>query len=399
MANMKNGLLKNLSPQDRYNSKFSFYSYFITAVFMVIIGIVIPFLRDEYGLNYSESGLLISAQTFGVMLGCLCGQIFVALIGRVKANMLFRILLAAGITAIAFCGNYVFLIFCFLLAGFSRGCITNYHTDLTVHIRGGNKNVYYVQQIFVGTGMLVMPFISNFIVYNFGPYTWHAQVVALAAMFGIAAFLARRLNFTENKSSENKGVKSLGFFREPLFWIITILLFFYQGAEACTMNWMPTFFIDSNVIDSDFSVMLTALMWVALLTGRIIMLKTADKVPDGLSLAAICLIGAVSGFIMVSQHTAVGMIAGMMGVGFGISGVYGLCVFMLNDICSRYTLAITAFLAIANLGGSVFPFIIGVVSDAQGNRTAMYVIPAVITVMFIMAVINIFYRKRLEKAA
>ena len=67
---------QRLSGRDRYMVGNLFFLFLIQGIFVLLIGSVLPMMKEEYGLSYQVSGLMISAHSIGNMAaGLLAGLI------------------------------------------------------------------------------------------------------------------------------------------------------------------------------------------------------------------------------------------------------------------------------------------------------------------------------------
>ena len=67
---------QRLSGRDRYMVGNLFFLFLIQGIFVLLIGSVLPMMKEEYGLSYQVGGLMISAHSIGNMAaGLLAGLI------------------------------------------------------------------------------------------------------------------------------------------------------------------------------------------------------------------------------------------------------------------------------------------------------------------------------------
>lgn len=65
---------RSLSKNNRYIVGNLFFMYIVQGIFTIMIGAILPMIKEEYGLNYQVGGMLISAHSIGnVAVGLLAG--------------------------------------------------------------------------------------------------------------------------------------------------------------------------------------------------------------------------------------------------------------------------------------------------------------------------------------
>ena len=142
------------------------------------------------------------------------------------------------------------------------------------------------------------------------------------------------------KWRRNRGVKSgFGFFKEPLFYICILTLFFYLCAEQGVIGWMITYFKDTKLLPESLSQITASVLWVMILAGRLLAawLSTRYKKEN---LLVIMGIGLVAFFVLLLfGRTTPLIILGIMGFGFSMAGIYPTTVSFTGLIIEKYPMA------------------------------------------------------------
>ena len=89
------------------------------------------------------------------------------------------------------------------------------------------------------------------------------------------------------------------------------------------------------------------------------------------------------------------MLAGTIGLGLSLSGMYGTTVANAGDVFGRYPLAMGIFVTLSGIGSIVTPSVIGVtpsvigtVAESTGIRTGMRILLAPAAVLLVVAILN-----------
>ena len=175
-----------------------------------------------------------------------------------------------------------------------------------------------------------------------------------------------------------------GFLRERLFWLTTVIMLCYLSVEASVMGWLVTYFIDSGAASESSAQMLTALLWIVILLGRSACVMIANKVtpPQFLVVASIG-IAAFLIVVLVSPGFAP-LLAGTIGLGLCMAGMYGTAVSNATGVFKQYPMAMSVFVTITGIGSVIAPSVIGAVAGQLGMRAGLSVLllPAALLIAF-----------------
>ena len=195
----------------------------------------------------------------------------------------------------------------------------------------------------------------------------------------------------ENSSSD------FSFFKEPLFYLCTLTLFFYLCAEQGVIGWMITYFKDTGMLPESLSQVTASLLWVMILVGRLLTAWLSTKIEKEW-LLLIMSIGMVGFFLMLLFSSATPLILlGIMGFGFSMAGLYPTTVSFAGSIIQKYTLAWSFILTIASLGAIIMPSIIGKIAETAGIYYGMQSIITVVIIDFLCVVVLVWYIRKLRQ--
>ena len=101
----------------------------------MILGSLLPLISNEYGLNNTVSGGLISAHQSGNLIAGFIAGILPVYLGRKKAILFLCSFVVVGFLIMILTGNPVLLILGFLFTGLSRGSISNFNNSSKSRIK------------------------------------------------------------------------------------------------------------------------------------------------------------------------------------------------------------------------------------------------------------------------
>lgn len=387
--------LSKLNKNDRYMIFNMFFSFAIMGIYVIMIGSILPMMRDEYGLSYEVSGSIVSIHNIGNMVaGLFAGAIAMALSIK-TAYILFTAVAAIGFILTLVTRNPVFLLFAFLLTGCGRGVCNNYNNLAVSTIGEGKSAPNNMLHSCFSIGALLAPFIV-LLCTGKSESGWKFVVIFVIVLIIISFILSFRMDMSriEYKKGDQTANKSFAFLKDKRFALPSLCMFLYQCVEAALMGWLVSYFVEGGYISEDFSQVLNSILWAAILAGRLICVAIANKIHSP-SLVRTLSIGMLifTVVLLFTNSFALALIA-TVGIGLSASGMFGTIMACAGDIFPEYAFSMSAFIAIAGIGASFWPYVIGLIAGAAGMKAGMcsILIPGILLV--IVSIINERYFKR-----
>ncbi len=113
-------------------------------------------------------------------------------------------------------------------------------------------------------------------------------------------------------------------FRSPGAVMFALLLFFQFGNEWSIAGWLPLFLIRRVGLSPSTALLLLALYWLFLLSGRLIAVAILPRVRHGRLLLGSGLAAVFGCFLLFSTNNAFGAASGALFVGAGYASIYPL---------------------------------------------------------------------------
>ena len=107
-----------------------------------------------------------------------------------------------------------------------------------------------------------------------------------------------------------------GFFREPLFYLTILILFFYLCAEQGVIGWLVTYFKDTGLLDPSLAQLMASIQWIMILAGRLTTAWVSTKVGKEKILPVMGLGLVVFYLLLVNSHSTGLIVLGIMGFPF-----------------------------------------------------------------------------------
>ncbi len=383
-----NSFWKTLTSHDRYMIGNLFFLYLIQGIFVILIGCILPMMREDYGLDYQVGGLMISAHSVGNTVAGLCASILPLIFGLKRSLLLLNIFPFAGLALTLVTGNPVLLIVAMLINGLGRGAISNYNNQAVSALSGGSSVPLNALHGFFAIGAVSAPFLA-LLCSRIGTSGWRyavGVVIALGAVSMVTSAFMKMDSVSYSGSAAQK--RSIGFFRERPYVYSMVLMFFYLCVEASVMGWMVSYYIDTGVVEENSAQLLTSLLWVTILIGRFVCSALGSRMTSVQMIRVLST--GIAGFLLLLliSHSLPLMLIGTVGLGLSMSGMYGTTVANAGDVFGRYPLAMGVFILIPGLGSVIMPAMIGAIAERASMHLGMSVLLAPAAVLFVLALRN-----------
>ena len=388
-----------LDKHKQYILKCCFFVFAVNGLYGMILGSLLPLISDEYALNNTISGALISAHQTGNLIAGFIAGVLPLYLGRKKAIMFLCSFVIVGFLTMILTGNPVLLILGFLFTGLSRGSISNFNNTVVNEVSNSSSAALNFLHSIFAVGALAAPFLVILCTYIAGDIGWKiaAGVIIILAMICIFLFSKMKIDNTAKKKETVK--ISYAFLKNRYFWISAGILFFYLCAEATINGWLVKYFIDSHIMTIAYAQMLASLLWVVILAGRLTCAFLGDKVSKKTMLLTTGLGTAAFYILLLSTQNLTIITISIMGLGFSMAGIYPTTVSTIGDTIKSYPMAMGVLLMLGGIGAIIMPIITGALSDAFGIFAGMSAIIFAIALMVLCVFLNIINKKDTTKTA
>lgn len=365
----------------------TFYTFFVNGLMALMIGSVMPFVIEEYGINYGIAGIFLSLHSMGNLFASFIAGYSIYKFGRKRS-----IVFLSSFIAISYFGiitlDYLPLLFVmFFLTGLGRGSISNVNNAIINDIAVGKSSLLNLLHTCFAVGAFLTPILASFI--TGAGFDWKI-VVAIGIGFSITmvfTYLFMDMDKIEVKKSSNEKSKSNVFYKNIDFYLASLLLFFYLGAENSVNGWLVTYFKDMGIMSTAFAQRLLSTLWVVIIFGRLSTAYLSNKFKNQ-TLILINSTGAAIFFILLLTSKDVWVITGaIVGFGFFLAGIYPTTISSTGKIIKGSSAAMATILAVAGVGGIIMPYMTGVIAEKIGIAGGMSVIIINIVLMLVLAII------------
>ncbi len=366
-------------------------TFIINGALALSIGALIPYVRAGYGFDYAFQGVLVSLHSVGNLISSFLAGLLPLWLGKRKSMMFFSTFFALSFLIISLSGNHILLAAAFLMTGLARGAVSNFNNTVINSIAPGKAWALNTLHAMFSMGAFISPLLVLLCTRS-SAENWRLMCYIMIGCGMVELFIYGTMPIPENypkrqKSNESKST-GYGFFSDKQFWICTLTLFFYLCAEQGVIGWMVTYFKDSGLLSAGFAQVMASVLWVLMLTGRLLTAKLSSKFPKS-RLLAFMGIGCLVFFVIVMLGKSLPLITlGIAGFGLSMAGVYPTTVSLSGKTIKNYPLAWSFMLTSASFGSIIMPSIIGSVAEAAGIYAGMMTIVVAVVILLGLITLN-----------
>ncbi|MFV0362201.1 MAG: MFS transporter [Suipraeoptans sp.] len=379
----------------------SYLIFFINGLLALSIGAILPYIRDERGLDYVFCGMILSLHSIGNLASSFAGGILPTFIGRKRSILLFNAFFALAYIFIIAFDNRLMIAAAFFMTGLARGATSNFCNALVNSLAPGKAWIINCLHAMFSVGAFLFPIILVVITMQ-NPDNWIIVCYFMAIMGAISWILYLMMpredikKQSENEDNASEPQRGLKFLREPLFYLCTGVLFFYLCAEQGVIGWLITYFKDTGLMSASLSQVMASVLWIAILAGRLTVAFLSTKINKGKMLILMGVGLVLFFFLLLFSKNPVMIVIGILGFGFSMSGIYPTTVSFAGILLERYAFVWSFILTTASLGSIVMPTIIGRIAEGLGIFYGMSAIVAVVFIDMILIVKLVQYTRKQE---
>ena len=383
-----------LKDSDKYILLCCYFIFFVNGFYAMVFGAMIPLISAEYQLSDTVSGLLLSGHQLGNLIAGLVAGILPVYYGRKHSILFLSSFVMLGFFLMIVTGNPILLIMAFFFTGISRGSISNFNNKTVNDISHSDPAASNLLHSTFAIGALISPFLVVVATRIFGDSGWKWTAGFIIVLIAISQVLFSKMEVNEQVETTKQKIKDYSFFKDPLFLNTIVILFFYLCAESVITGWLVKYFIDSDILQVTQAQLISSLLWIAILLGRLFCVFYGHRFKKGNLITGIS-IGMTIFYFLLLMSTNLSMIVfSVIGLGFTMGGVYPTAMTIAGVSIKKYPMAMGWLLIIGGIGAILMPTITGVLSEKVSVFAGF---SAVIVAIIVMLIGVLWYRLVNEK--
>jgi fucose permease len=340
-------------------------------LFLSIIGPVLPGVRATFGLTLGEAGLLALANSFGYVISSFAGGLLADRWDRRLILLIGAAAMAVGAVAFMLAPSWPLLLLSTAIVGVGVGVVDAPGNALisqhSGRWRAADLNLAHG---FFGVGAIVGPLLAGWLLVAGLSWRWLAApaFVATLALIG----LAWGLRLPPSRHDAGPARIDWSVFREPLIGLLALLLCLYVGVEMMVGAWAFSHLQTAFDAGAGVAGLATALYWGGLTVGRFVMGTVGARIGPHALIIGNALGAALALGLLVAAPTLPLAVAGLALVGLALANVFPAVVAIAGAAFPQAGgVATGALVAAGGLGGSLFPWLTGVVAERYGLGAAL----------------------------
>lgn len=359
----------------------SYYSILFYGTYFALLGYMLPQIKAEFHVNYTQSGLIFLLPILpGILGNIFAGYIF----GRVHKRLILIIssaIIVLFYLLMPFAPNYtVFLTLNFLLcAGISL-----MHTAVSVSISDVlsyglpkyKDNGILLQHFLFTLGSIIALVAGAWLVHR--DFSWRSIFFldAAAAIPFLLLFIVSKYPETLSHKKEDAQLKLSSYIklmRNPALLAYSVAIMLYVGAENGIVNWAACFLENGHGYTKSTTTIALTLFFVMLTLGRLIGAFIIHKLNQRMTVAVLTAASAIVIVLEVLFQKAVyGVDLYIPLTGFLFAVIFPTIQNqMMKDFQDNLSSATGVFFAFSSIGATLLPFMIGVGNDLTGVKYGM----------------------------
>ena len=374
------------------------FVFFVSGASSVLLGNLMPFLREAYGISYAQAGLLLGLPSWGNIAAIFFTGYMPTFIGRRKTVLTTAVWMAVAflIFSTGFGGVALLPLAC-LMTGVARGGNTNFSNIMMSTLPGKKSAVgYNLLHGAFAMGAVLSP-LALIACAGRSAQGWRYMTAGIVVLCLLQLTVYARMNLPAEKITKNIKTVDRSFLKNKNFWLGAAILFFYVSTEYAIVNWLVTYFKDTGVLSADVSQLMSSLLWVVIFIGRILGAFLVGRISRKVILVADG-VGLLAFFLLVFfSRSELPIFIGIMGVGLFMATIYTCALALGTENIKGNDLGLSTMVLIGTTGGIITPSLVGVVAEKAGIQMGMGVVVAV-TVLLLITILFSVFSKDAEKA-
>jgi fucose permease len=344
---------------------------FVFGVVLAILGTLFGLdgMRERLGIDLAQQGDVFLALFFGVLIATLFVGPLTDRFGGRAVLTTSAALVAVALASFAEVHAYWPAVAAAFVLGIGGGGLNTATNALVASLYTDTRGAMLaILGTFFGVGALVIPLTAASLT---GTFTISQLLFGTAALAGACALLFVPLSFPPHARSGSTILGSLRAARMPGVPLFAAILFCQSGNESAIGGWTSTYAATLGAPPRAAIWVLTA-YWAALMLGRLASASIQRHVSHAHLVSASGVGSAIGSLILLTSTSIAALAAGAIVLGLSFAAVYPTTLAMAADRYEAQAGTVFGFLfAVGLIGGMLFPWAVGHISQAIGMRPAM----------------------------
>lgn len=369
------------------------FVFFVSGAASMLMGNLMPFLRETYDISYARAGFLLSLPSWGNLAAVFLTGYLPTYIGRRKTVLLTSVWMALAFILVTFgIGGATLLPLACVMIGIARGGNSNFSNTMMSTLTGDRAAVgYNLLHGAFAVGAVLSP-LALVACTSRSENGWKIMGGGIIVLCIIQVIVYAKMALPAEKITGSIKSVDKSFLKSKSFWLGSAILFFYISVEYAICNWLVTYFKDSGYLSANVSQMMTSLLWVVMFIGRMGGAYLVGRVPRKALLVADG-VGLTAFFLLVFfSRSQTPIFIGIMGVGLFMATIYTTALALGTEKIRGNDLGVSNMVLIGSFGGIITPALVGMVAEEAGIHAGMGVVVCVTVLLLITILCSVFMK-------
>ena len=369
------------------------FVFFVSGAASMLMGNLMPFLRETYDISYARAGFLLSLPSWGNLASVFLTGYLPTYIGRRKTVLLTSVWMALAFILVVFgIGGATLLPLACVMIGIARGGNSNFSNTMMSTLTGDRAAVgYNLLHGAFAVGAVLSP-LALVACTSRSENGWKIMGGGIIVLCVIQVIVYAKMALPAEKITGSIKSVDKSFLKSKSFWLGSAILFFYISVEYAICNWLVTYFKDSGYLNANVSQMMTSLLWVVMFIGRMGGAYLVGRVPRKALLVADG-VGLTAFFLLVFfSRSQTPIFIGIMGVGLFMATIYTTALALGTEKIRGNDLGVSNMVLIGSFGGIITPALVGMVAEEAGIHAGMGVVVCVTVLLLITILCSVFMK-------
>ncbi|NFV14493.1 MFS transporter [Clostridium sp. FAM 1755] len=358
-------------------------------------GIFIPIFKNQFNVNNTKIGLMLTISTLGYTLFTYLGGILCEKKGQKKVYSIGILIISICFLLLNFVPNYIILvILMFLINGGQAFLAISSNTIIPIIFISFQAIIMNLTHFNYGMGLALSQRIFGILLYR--GITWRRIYLCLSIVTFIVYLLSFFINIPViNKSKDDNKIRSKEIFKDKLLYFYIFGLGFYVFSEIATGNWFVNLMENGYKYNKNQSSYYIFLFSALLALGRLLGGFLVEKFSY---IKSVC-VSLIMALIMYTLGITLGqkglILISLSGIFFSI--IYPTVVLTISKAYSTNSSYVTGIVVtLSSFVNMIINFFMGCLNDSIGIYASYYLIPIS---LFISLMFMFLIHKNIKKLA
>jgi len=367
---------------------------FVFGTVFAILGTVfgLPAMRMRLQVNLEQQGTLFLLLYLGIFAASLVVGPLIDHLGYRVSLLVSSLIAAAAMVWFAGAHSFGAASAAAILLGLGGGGLNTSANALVSDLYGEQRGpMLNLLGIFFGVGAISVPLSAASIE---GRFTIPQLFLFCAVLGAACALWYAVISFPSARTTRAfswRELLNVAKFEGVL--LLAFILFLESGNEACIAGWTSTY-VDANGYTPRIATLVLAAYWAALMVSRMLAARVLRWVGKSQLVVATALLSLGGCAILLSARSLGWLVAGTALIGLSYGPIFPTTLAIAGDRYSQQAGTVFGLLfSIALIGGMMFPWAVGQVSQRVSVRAGM-IVPGLGAVCIILISVAIMLRER-----